>query len=159
MKRRRTEREHDSKTQRAIKEYGWQVTCVLEELPDYPGFGYTVGLTETWNHPEVIVFDLLVDDANGVLNALARVVQGGTRLEAGMRIPDILEGVDVEIRAVLPRWRDEYLLGACTRYGVENFDAVQCVWPDQEGRFPGEFGADAEFLRFQPILASETQAN
>lgn len=37
-----------------INEYGWHVTNVIED-DDHPPWSFTIGLFETWNHPELII--------------------------------------------------------------------------------------------------------
>lgn len=51
----------DDKLLRGIEKYGWAVTLI--EATDYlPSFAYTVGLSRSYEHPELISFGLGIDN-------------------------------------------------------------------------------------------------
>ena len=72
----------------------------------------------------------------------------------------ILEGYGCEFRSVDRRWYAAFLGYAIWFYGGEAFPAVQCLWPDREGRLPDHPDFDGALLDLQPLLehASPTDA-
>ena len=113
---------------------------------DRPGFAYTVGLLETFRHPEIIIFGLSAESMHAILNNCGDMIRKGERFEADTTAAGVIAKYDVRFRAVTdPASFAEYLGYGCRHYGEERFGLLQCVWPDKAGRFPGEADA-AEFL-------------
>src|SRR6056297_3028495 len=66
-----------------IERFGWHVAGVEPEGMR-PGWAYTIGMLERYDHPELIVTGLCCFDCgHSVLNAAGRVVADGGRLEPG----------------------------------------------------------------------------
>ena len=133
-----------------IEEFGWMVVAVPED-DQGPGFAYSIGLHGSFNHAEVIVFGLSLDATRGIVNAVGEEIRRGLRFGDGDRSGEIVEGFPVEFRAVAPEFHDEYFGQALKVYG-ETFAALQCVWPDRHGTFPGQGGCREECERAQPSL-------
>ena len=53
-----------------IFEYGWHCVNVIEE-DDHPPWSYTIGLYQTWNHPELIVIGRSRATSHAMLKTLA----------------------------------------------------------------------------------------
>ena len=59
-----------------IAAFGWHVVKVLGES-DLPEFAYTVGLTNSYAHPEVIMFGASLDFMHKTLNVIGSAAKGG----------------------------------------------------------------------------------
>ncbi len=134
-----------------IEEHGWRVVLIPED-EDGPGFAYSVGLFRNFEHPEIIIFGLDLELMHGLINNMGEDVRNGSTFETGRRVEDVLEGYAVEFREVARRHHREYLGYAGWFYGGENFPAIQCVWPDMEGRFPDDPDASESLREAQPLL-------
>jgi hypothetical protein len=145
------EDETPAEIRRVITEFGWWVGLIGADA-DEPTFGYTIGLWETLKHPEIIIFGLKLDTMHGVLNACGDLVRKGARFEDGGQTADVLEGYDVRFRHLAAKDYARYLGYACRHYGGDWFPAVQCLWPDQHGKFPGEPGVADFMASAQPVL-------
>jgi hypothetical protein len=144
----------DAKLVADVREHGWH--CVLvqdaEEDEAQPGeapFAYTVGLTHTYGHPELVLVGRW-QYAHGILGAAVELVHEGTRLAPGDESDDVLEGYPVRFGAVADDRRRELLTHADWLYGHRPFAALQVILPDGAGRMPDEPDYDGYP---QPLLA------
>src|SRR5262245_61632670 len=123
-----------------VEKVGWHVVLVSSDEMTH-GFAFTIGLFHTYQHPEVILFGLPHKVAVAVLNLIGTSVKSGHRLQAGDRSDEFLEGYSCAF-VDFPRTSYHDFLGyAKWYYKGEEFPALQCVWPDREGRFPWDLGA------------------
>jgi hypothetical protein len=119
-----------------------------------PPFAYSVGLYRTFGNPEVIVLGLDLDLMHRMINMIGEEVRRGRRFADGGAASGILEGYDVRFHAVARRHYPEHFGYTHWFYKGDNFPALQCLWPDKQGRFPTD-GDFAEPLRArQPLLVS-----
>lgn len=126
---------YKGKVAEVIAEHGWMIQGVGAEVP----FAYTVGLTE-YGHPELLMRGLPFKTMQGLLNDLAQPVkEHGRRYQPGERVPEIIRDYDVLLHGPIDP-RDGELFQAIYLYG--QIDALQVLWPDRDGRFPGEAGFD-----------------
>lgn len=125
-----------------VAKLGWANQLVEEGASDTePPFAYTVGLTQRFDHPELIVVGLKPDSMQFVLNQCADRVKNGTRLKAGARLDEVIDGFQVEVRTLDPSLL-HFLGYARWFHGDRPFEALQILWPDREGRFPGDPAMD-----------------
>jgi hypothetical protein len=125
---------------RVIAEEGWWVGLIASN-DEGPSFAYTVGLWETLKHPEIIVFGLKLESMHTILNRCGELIRKGARFEDGSQTGDVLRGYDVRFRRLAAADYTKYLGYACNHYGGTWFPAVQCQWPDKDGKFPPDEGA------------------
>lgn len=91
-----------------------------------------------------------LDLMHRLINDMRDQIRLGTQFRAGSRSSVILTGLDCEFRSVaLSNYRD---LFGCARwfYGGDHFPAIQCVWPDRQGHFPGSADFDPTFCDLEP---------
>lgn len=121
-----------------VEKLGWAVQFVDPgEAVTEPPFAYTVGLTKTFQHPELIVVGQKRELMHFMLNECAYRVKDGLRLTPGMLLDGVIEGFAVEVRALDPKLLS-FLGYARWFYEGRPFEALQVVWPDLTGRFPGD---------------------
>jgi hypothetical protein len=148
------ERASDEKLLQDIAEYGWHVVLIAED-EEGPAFAFTVGLYHSYGHPEVLIQGLGLDLMHQVLNAIGDEAKGGQRYEAGCRYPDLLESYDCLFQTIERSYYPEYLGYANWYYKGDNFPALQCVWPDMKGRFPGEEGFPVQLAELQRLRITD----
>ena len=73
-----------------------------------------------------------------MINGIGDRVKIGIRFLAEARYADILEGYDCKFADVLEKYFEEYFGQAINYYKGHHFQALQCVWPDKRGLFPGD---------------------
>jgi hypothetical protein len=138
----------------AISAHGHAVIGITSEpkaKPPTPGFAYTVGLHETYGHPELIVFGLPYEVAHGVLNDLAaRIKNDNLTLQDGDGDDGAVKGHRVIFRKVRAAFVRKYLRVAHVL--SEDTRALQVVWPDPFGKFPWEEDFDDRYTVAQPSL-------
>jgi hypothetical protein len=141
----------NSKVRTDIKKFGWHCLNVWPRAGDneHTAFSYTIGLTESYSHPEIMIFGL-GDKAHGVLTECANLIKKGTRFVEGEPNGDILSGdFKVIFKPVRKDRFSEYLGTALRYYGGHAFDAFVLFWPNKQHQFPWESaepGVQAEAL-------------
>jgi hypothetical protein len=136
-----------------VEAFGWHVIKVAGDEAG-PAFAFTIGLERELGHPELIMIGLPPDVMHSVLNVAGESIRAGRRYEPGTDTCELLEGYACKL---LPFPRIAYLafLGyARWFYDGDDFEALQCVWPDQAGRYPWDAGASEEFKALQPVLGA-----
>lgn len=134
-----------------IAAYGWHCLSVRDSIndpePDFVPFSYTIGLTTTFDHPELIIFGLDTNIAHGILSACASQVREFGPLPENRRIPDILErSLDVVVRPMNSSHFAEYI-GTALRYFDSSRVLVSIVfWPDVNNVFAWEPGYEMKSL-------------
>jgi hypothetical protein len=118
-----------------------------------PGFGYTIGLHERFDHPEVLMIGLPMEKMSALLSGI------GTRVSRGMRFAaeqankgDVFTDAEVVFKKMSVRNIVEHCGYALWYYEGEPFQVLQCVWPDNKHRFPWDKKVSAEAKRLQPVL-------
>eukprot|EP01037_Dinobryon_pediforme_P001534 gene1534-1557_t len=134
-----------------IRVHGWFNTTVLPD-PDHAGFNYTTGWQVSIDHPELIIFGIKAETSSSVLWDLYREALTGEQLADGTRTDRAFKGLPAYTFAVSPRFYPEYLGWSRWFYGGDDFRCFQLVWPDRDGRFPWDHGADPAFASAQPDL-------
>lgn len=134
-----------------IAKHGWAVVNVDGDA-EVPNYSYSVGLYETFRHPEVIVFGLATTICQQIINAIGEKVRTGTKFSANEVSKEVLEGYSCAFRAVAPAAEHAYMGVGIDHYG-HTMPALHCIWPDKEGRFPWERGTTPDYRRLQPMLS------
>ena len=137
-----------------VTAHGWHVVKVAED-DQGPGFTYTVGLWQSFRHPEVILVGLPGETAHVILNDLGEAVRRGEHFEAGTESEVFLEGYPVTFRPVPEDRQWPYFGFARWFYDGGAFPALQLVFPDREHRWPWQDGVAAGFRAQQPVIADE----
>ncbi len=142
------------KVQDDIKRVGWSAVGVFAAEGDEPSwpFCYTIGFREH-DHPEMIVVGLDTDLSHPILHGLYERVAAGERFETGQRDAKVLEGYDVEFREMPVDGRP--LNMARAYYGVDELPALQVLWPDQNGFFPGQEECDPLCAERQELIEED----
>ncbi len=124
-----------------VAEHGWMVLGVFAsaEAPDLTPWHYTVGLTDA-GLPELLVSGLGATQGQEVLNAAAarhirRPIEPGMVDDVASMPLKVLPGPTGE--HVQQAWN---YVGDPQRRDPQRVRVLQLVWPDAEGRFPGEEG-------------------
>lgn len=144
-------RNADARTTRDIETHGWHVIKVTAD-PPRPPFAYSIGLTQRFGHPEVLVAGLDLDVLHQLVNTVGEAVREGRTFAAGQTYGEVLEGYDVAFRPVLRHHYAAYVGRALDHYGDAPFEVLQLFWPDAEGAFPWEARFPEEGRDRQPLL-------
>jgi hypothetical protein len=126
-----------------ITRCGWHSTGVGG------GFLYTTGLAGR-GHPELVIAGLPPDTAHGLVASAFDLIKSGTMLAPGKDYEGIAAGFPVRFKAVD---QDSCLhpLSVTTRFYGGRVPALQLLWPDPQGRFPGEPYCDRRMAAAQDI--------
>ncbi len=134
-----------------IREHGWHCTSVGSG-DGHPAFSYSIGLFQTYGHPEIVIFGLTSELANSVMWIVARAAERGAPLNLSKPCTGLLEDFSCHFVEVPKAAYENYVFSARWYYQGDEFPLYQIVWPNLDGLFPWSSGADATFLTMQPIL-------
>jgi hypothetical protein len=134
-----------------IATHGWHLVLV-PAADRAPGWAHTIGLSERFGHPELLVFGSDLSFLRNLTNRLGAEVAGGAILAADSEIPGILAELPIAVRRVDPKWLEAFLGNAAWHYRERGFEALQCFWPDRAGRFPWDPESDPAWRADQPLL-------
>ncbi len=134
-----------------IAKFGLQVIMVTST--DYsPSFAYSIGLTKTYNHPEIICFGLPNNLAHEIINDIAEIVKNGEIIKSKKIYSEIFKDSRATFLKVDKRNIPDYFGAGLNYYANEEFNALQLIWTDRNDRFPWEENFEKEFLYEQPLL-------
>lgn len=137
---------------RAIAEKGYAVVTVeADRASNAPGFSYTVGLAAK-NLPELILFGLAAAPARTILTHAADLMQTQGALPDRHRTDGLIGDVLVEFRRVTESARATHLRLASAFHEHTDYEALQLVWSDRDGRFPDDPRFSATLRPLQPRL-------
>jgi hypothetical protein len=128
-----------AKIQADISSVGWSWIAVFDPENEHPPFAYSIGFGASFGKPEVVVVGMPQGPAVGVLETVYEVLQQGRTFSDGDTSDEILEdGLLVRFRALSEQESAEALVQAATFSGVDQVPALQLIWPNREGKFPGD---------------------
>lgn len=143
----------DVETVRNIEKFGWSAIDIRDS--DAP-FQYSVGLLQTFHHPEFLLYGLESAVCHAILSALVKQIrQGRSYADDGVGYVELESGsLRVGFRRIHSTQRPLYLgyaMGFARELGVE-LAAMQVFWPDRDDRLPFEAGCDAGVVNLQQRL-------
>lgn len=135
-----------------VRREGFAFLCIGQDV-DAPPYAYTVGLTETYGCPELLIFGVGQQTAGPVFHAVVDKIKAGARFSNGDVLLDVLS-VPCAMKAVSAEAALPFALNVASRYKdtaqVPAFQ--QLVYPDKAGVFPWEAGYDKGLKRIQTEL-------
>lgn len=137
-----------------IREHGWHVVGIPDD-EEGPGFSFTVGVYLRTLQPEILMMGIPLEPSHRVLNAIVEYLMAGGTIIPNKRYTDFVDDREVLFRQIHRSQFHEYL--GCANWFYRSlgspFPALQCVWPDLQGRFPHEHGFDPRFADRQADLS------
>ena len=125
----------DDKLIKDIREFGWHVIKVFSRTGG-PDFAYSIGLFETFGHPEILIVGLALDTMHLLINNIAMDVKSGKTFENLRDYDDILDGYICTFRVVRTEHYKDLFGWAISHYQGADIPGMQCVWPDRKNNFP-----------------------
>ena len=145
--------ESDKKLIQGIEENGWHVMKVMGEGKD-PKFAFSIGLYETFGHPEILFIGLEFELMHILINNIGDDIRSGKKYESGQFYSGILDGFDCLMIDVAKENYLDYLGYAMWYYRRKNkeFPVLQCLYPTVKGIYPWDDKWPKEIKNLQPIL-------
>lgn len=146
-------------TRESIQEKIDQYGCFIVQVPadDYlPGFAYTIGLYQRFNHPEIICFGLSLQVMADLLNHACEQIKNGLSFVPNTLCEGFPEDYPVQFLPVDAAYYPYYLGTGTHFYEHTPFPAIQLVWPDKQSRFPWAPDFNPDWRRKQPLLDRDT---
>ena len=145
----------DESEQRVIDDvanYGCHCVHIMAD-GEQPPYSFTVGLFQSFGHPELIIFGLKSETSHQILAIVADAAQVNTPLDLAQPTDALLNNYSCCFSKVpLTQYHDH--VGFCRwYYGGNAFPLYQIVWPSQNGLFPWHHQATSEFRAIQPVIS------
>jgi hypothetical protein len=134
-----------------IRKFGWHCMQISGD-DEHEAFSYTVGLFQTYGHPELLIYGLPPEIAHAVLTIVADAAANGQALNLGEPTDALLEGYSCVFVSVPLIEYPEHFGFARWYYEGDGFPVEQVVWPSRAGLFPWHPEAAVEFRAKQPVL-------
>ena len=129
-----------------IKNHGLHImqVCAGEESPH---FSYSIGLHESYLHPEIIIIGLKQELAQLLLNNMAYDIKNGKNFTSGEFHNNVLDDFLCYFDDVPRSKYKDYVGWAIWFYEGYDFPLIQCVYPTVAGKYVWEkdFPEDARF--------------
>ena len=138
-----------------IENFGWTV-LLMPETDYLPSFAYTVGLWESYKHPELISFGLTTKTLQLILNDACEIIKSGQIIEINKSYDDFFENSKTEFIKVDNKNIVDYFGNAINYYDAQDFPALQLIWTDRNNNFPWDKDYEEEFKFKQPLLDRNT---
>ncbi len=157
FKLRKAEDASDQKLLSDVENHGSHIVQIQEE-DDSPQFAFTVGLYYQFLQPEILIMGIGLEMSAQILNDIGDAMRSGRKITPG-RYNDFIEGFEVELAPIDLSQYEEHLGYATWFYRTltKPYPAMQCIWPDKSGLFPGDEGYDSRFYSLQKILTNESE--
>lgn len=132
-----------------VAEHGF-VPQVVGGSEDQPGFLYTIGVSKTWDHPEIYIMALHPEQAFGIVADLVERISEGERFDTPAYVDEVLD-VPIAVRPLDQHAVDDNS-GIAQEILGRQIPAVQVFWPDEAGLMPWETGCDPDVVEAQSCL-------
>jgi len=121
-----------------VQHFGWHCLSVHPRDGEAGAqFTYTIGLSETFAHPEIMIFGLDGKVAHGILSDCVEMIRKGAAFQPEVEYAGVIGGdYKVMFKVVRKDFLPEYFGAAVRFYGNRDFDGLVLFWPDKRGRFP-----------------------
>lgn len=140
-----------NQTKEHIEKYGLSV--VMIESTDYlPSFVYSVGLTETYNHPEIICFGLRTQTLHELINDVAEIIKKEGEINPNKEYDNIFQNNRARFLQIDKTNIEDYFGVAIKYFDTKEIEGLQLIWTDRNDKFPWEDGFEEEFKFKQPLL-------
>lgn len=134
-----------------IDQYGWHIVSVLAD-EEGPSFSYSIGLFESFGHPEVIFVGLKIELAQILINNIGYSIKEGLIYEHDQFYTDILDNYKCRMLKVDSSNYDAYV-GQAQNYYNGPFPLLQCIYPTINGIFPWDEEWPSNLRSVQPLLS------
>lgn len=144
------------RARRDVRAFGWH--AVMVSGGGDPGFLFTIGLWQSYGHPEILLFAPAEDPRGmaGRLQAVAERIQANETFEGETLYEGLFGEAPGRFHPVAQGWYPFFLGTALAFYESYDFPVLQLFWPDQDGCFPWETGFAPLLFPFQPLLHETT---
>ena len=124
-----------------IREHGWHCLHVFPNVEGQEKFSYSVGFTESYGAPEVLIFGLEREKAHALLNECANLFKNGHKIAPEAEDSNVLAGdYSVVFKSIRPEFFGEYLGTAIRYYQERPFTAAVMFIPDRAHHFAWQQG-------------------
>lgn len=136
-----------------IKDKGWTIAMMEGDYEKgVPFHMYTVGLTELFNHPEIVLIGIYNKGIETIFEMFVDAIKNNKKVfETHKRYPRYVQDYDVYFIDVLDEYKDLFLATE-RHYEGKKYDMIQLLLPDTNNKLPFEEGCEKEMAGHQIML-------
>lgn len=124
----------------------------MVEPDDYlPGYAYTIGLHQKFNHPEIICFGLSTNSLGDLLNNACASISNNSPLNTDIFYGEFIKNYPIQFLSVDKSYHSDYMAIGNIFYRTDNYPSLQMVWPDKQSLFRWEQGFNPNLKFKQPL--------
>lgn len=127
-----------------IKRHGWTTISVAGEV----AVTYSVGLAQTFAHPEIVVIALPPDLCQQLIATVASLLKSGRRMPESGQSTAVVEGYAVAFVPTSRAFNERNLLLCQDLYGSVP-EGLHLIIPDKAGQFPWDAQCDPAHRQLQ----------
>jgi len=120
-----------------------------------PTFAYSIGLSVTCSHPEIIIFGLPLETSGVLLNMVKDIIEQKGKINVDTPYTEIANMPTIFKKASRECVKDYMVQLHQINDNYEDLPALQMCWPDREGNFPWEENFDENMKPSQPLFIKE----
>ncbi len=128
-----------------IKKYGVSIIGTEHEIQDHLiPMTYSIGVTQTYNKPELIIFGLPTAHAQTFINMYVSRLKAGEAFKTDTEYLDFADGYPLMFKEVSSYNYREHLCQAAfynDDFGYR-IEAIQLIYPDTNSKWPWEEGVE-----------------
>jgi hypothetical protein len=143
--------QHEQNFVAQIRNHGWFGTHVMPE-GDKPGFAYTTGFWLKFEFPEVILFSMRQQAARDTFWTIYHELEAGRLPPVGEPTAAIFQNAAAVFLPLSLQHYRCHLGWSRWFYGNDEFECLELVYPDRDGRFPWAAEASNAARAAQPDL-------
>lgn len=118
-----------------IQKYGWHTIHILEDERGEK-YSYTIGLTDSFNHPEIAISGLNPDTCSQIFDGIVESIKQGFEYVIDQEYDDILEGCNCIFKLIDSSRYDDLFGRSIEYYKGKTFNVFQLFYPDKDNNFP-----------------------
>ncbi|QSB26252.1 DUF4262 domain-containing protein [Flavobacterium sp. CLA17] len=123
-----------------IKNIGYHTTAVME-AENFTPFAYSTGIFENFKIPELFISGLGPNLSGEIIKNYAEKYKNST-VPVNKKIDDLTDRFSIYFIKVHNENLEEYVLTSIKFYENRNYEYLQLVFPDLNGKFPNEINYD-----------------
>jgi len=128
--------EYFKKVDRNIREHGCHITTVLGDRDTAP-FGYSTGLVQNFNIPELFISGLPPNLTKEIINDYSKKYRFD-KVPLLKVVNNLTERFPVYFIKIKNKKVEDYVLSSIRHYGDNPYEYLQLIFPDLSGQFPSE---------------------
>ncbi len=137
-----------------VSKHGWTAVSVFHGH-NTPAFTYSVGFTETFGGPEIVILGIPVETARSLISGIAQQMKSKELRfpKSDTTMSGVIQDYEVSIRHIPEEQVSEIAKYAHAYAFPDTIQLLQVVLPDPSGKLPGNPACDPAYVTLQDVTS------